>query len=150
MQKRGRYILSVLASVTAGVLLSVSVRINATLGAQIGEIEATFVIHLIGTAFALLVVAPWLNGGFWGELSRRPWFELLGGVFSVAMVLVANYVVPVLGTALAVSLFVAGDLFFSTLSDQRGWMDLVQIRVSPRRVVGLLLAFTGVLLVYWG
>lgn len=148
--KKGGYILSVLTSVAAGLLLSVSIRVNATLGAEIGEVEATLVIHLIGTGFALLVVAPWLNRNFWTQLSQRPSVEYLGGVLSVAMVLVANYVVPVLGTALAVSLFVAGDLFFSTLSDQRGWMDLVQIRVSAQRAVGLLLAFTGVLLIYWG
>lgn len=149
-KERARYLLSVFTSIGAGLLLSVIIRVNATLGAQIGEIEATFVVHLVGTGFALLIVTPWLGAGFLRQLSQRPWFEFLGGVISVAMVLLANYVVPVLGTALAVSLFVAGDLFFSTLSDQRGWMDLVRIQVSPRRLVGLILAFAGTLLIYWG
>jgi transporter family-2 protein len=131
-------------------MLSVVVRINATLGTKIGEVEATFVVHLIGTVFALLVTLPWLGPPFWGQLSDRPWMEFSGGLLSVAMVMVANIAVPHLGTALAVSLFVAGDLFFSTVSDQAGWMDLVQIQVSARRLLGLLLAFAGVLLIHWG
>lgn len=144
------YWLSVGVSVAAGLMLSIIVRVNATLGTQIGELEATFVVHLVGTGFALLVVLPWLGASFWGELRERSWLELSGGAVSIAMVLVANAVVPVLGTAMAVSLFVAGDLLFSTLSDQQGWMDVVQIRVSSRRIVGLLLAFAGVLLIHWG
>lgn len=145
-----RYLLSVLVSMLAGGLLSVIVRVNATLGAQIGELEATFVVHLVGTGFAVLVTLPWLGRAFWTTVARRSWTELSGGVISVGMVLVSNYVVPVLGTALAVSLTVAADLFFSTVSDQRGWMDLIRVRLSPRRLVGLVLALAGVLLIQWG
>jgi len=147
---RGHHLLSVLVSVAAGLMLSIIVRVNATLGTQIGEIEATFVVHLIGTAVALLLTLPWLGTTFWARLSDRPWTEFSGGLLSVAMVLVSNLAVPHLGTALAVSLFVAGDLFFSTVSDQAGWMDLVRIRLSPRRLVGLLFALAGVLLIHWG
>jgi transporter family-2 protein len=131
-------------------MLGAVVRLNATLGTRIGELEATFVVHLVGTGFALVVVAPWLGAGFWTQLGERSWVELSGGVISVAMVLVSNYVVPVLGTAMAVSLFVAGDLLFSTVSDQSGWMDVIRVRVSRRRLLGILLAFVGVLLIHWG
>jgi transporter family-2 protein len=129
-------------------MLSVIVRINATLGTRIGELEATLVVHLVGTAFALLVVAPWLGPRFWAQLGERSWPELSGGAISVAMVVVANVVVPVLGTAVAVTLFVAGDLLFSTVSDQRGWMDVVRVRISRRRLLGLLLAFVGAALIH--
>lgn len=145
-----RYVLSILVSVGAGLMLSAIVRVNATLGTRIGEIEATLVIHLVGTLFALALVSPWLGKGFWQTLSERPWVEFGGGVLSVVMVLIANLTVPRLGTALAISLFVTGDLFFSTVSDRTGWMDLVEIRISWRRIGGLLLALTGVLLVHWG
>lgn len=118
-----RYVLSILTSLGAGLLLSVIVRVNATLGTRIGEIEATFIIHLIGTLFAVLLVSPRIGPNFWSTLSERPWVEFSGGILSVAMVLIANLAVPHLGTALAVSLFVAGDLFFSTVSDRTGWMD---------------------------
>ena len=127
-----------------------SARDYATLGTQIGELEATFVVHLVGTLFALVLVTPWLGPPFWKTLSGRPWVEFLGGFLSVAMVLIANLAVPHLGTALAVSLTVAGDLFFSTVSDSAGWMELVHIQLSRRRVAGLLFALAGVLLIHWG
>lgn len=149
-QRHRQYLLSVFGSVVAGLMLSVVVRVNASLGTRIGEVEATFVIHLVGTAFALLLVAPRLGRPFWTRLARRPWVEFTGGVISFAMVLVSNIVVPHLGTALAVSLFVAGDLFFSTVSDRAGWMDLVYVQVSRRRLIGLALAFIGVLLIHSG
>ncbi len=147
---RPHYLLSVLAGAGAGLLLSVIVRVNATLGERVGEVEATVLVHLVGTAFAILLVLPHLGPSFWETLSERPWGEFSGGLLSVAMVWVANVAVPVLGTALAVSLFVAGDLFFSSVADRSGRWGLVRVRLSPRRVLGLLLAFAGVLLVHWG
>ncbi|MFO8098639.1 MAG: DMT family transporter [Salinibacter sp.] len=147
---RSSYLLSVLAGISAGLLLSVIVRVNATLGEQVGEVEATFLVHLVGTLFAVLIVLPRLGSSFWGRLRERPWREWTGGLLSVAMVWVANVAVPALGTALAVSLFVAGDLFFSSVVDQSGRWGLVRVRLSPRRIIGLLLALAGVLLVHWG
>ena len=147
---RSHYLLSVLAGIGSGLLLSVIVRVNATLGEQVGEVEATFLVHLVGTLFALLLVAPRLGPSFWRTLSDRPWVEWTGGLLSVVMVWVANVAVPALGTALAVSLFVAGDLFFSSVADRSGRWGLVRVRLSPRRVIGLLLALAGVLLIHWG
>ncbi|MFP4229271.1 MAG: DMT family transporter [Salinivenus sp.] len=147
---RSPYLLSVLAGIGAGLLLSVIVRVNATLGEQVGEVEATFLVHLVGTLFALVLVLPRLGPSFWHTLGERPWTEFTGGLLSVAMVWVANVAVPVLGTALAVSLFVAGDLFFSSVADRSGRWGLVRVRLSSRRVLGLLLALAGVLLVHWG
>lgn len=147
---RSPYLLSVLAGIGAGLLLSVIVRVNATLGEQVGEVEATFLVHLVGTLFALVLVLPRLGPSFWRVLGERPWTEFTGGLLSVAMVWVANVAVPVLGTALAVSLFVAGDLFFSSVADRSGRWGLVRVRLSSRRVLGLLLALAGVLLVHWG
>lgn len=138
------------ASALAGVLVAFLMRINATLGEQIGVLEATFVIHLVGTAFALLLIGRRLNGAFWRKLRRGPTYELSGGMIGVVMVLLANVTVPPLGVALAVSLFVAADLFFSTLSDHFGWLGLPRVRITRRRIVGLVLILAGVMLLRWG
>lgn len=134
----------------AGVLLGFLVRINATLGEYIGVLEATFIVHLIGTVFAFLLVGLRLRRPFWRALRHGPRYELSGGVIGVVMVLLANLVVPHLGVALAVSLFVAADLFFSSVSDHFGGLGLPTIRISSRRVVGLVLVLLGVLLIRWG
>lgn len=139
-----------LISLGAGIVLAVSIRINATLGAYVGPLEATFVVHLVGTGFATLLLVRRVGSGFVRTLRRRPVYELSGGLFGVIMVLVANIVVPHLGMALSVGIFVASDLFFSSLTDHFGWLGFQPIPVSGRRVLGLVLALAGVLLVRWG
>jgi transporter family-2 protein len=145
-----RRTVAVLVSIAAGLLLGVAIRLNATLGEYVGVLESSFIVHLTGTAFALLLVGARLNRSVWATLRRTPRHELTGGMIGVVMVLLANVTVPQLGVALAVSLFVAADLFFSSVSDHFGWLGLPQIRVSPQRVIGLLLVLVGVLLVRFG
>ena len=141
---------AVLASIIGGFVLAFAVRINATLGEYVGVLEGSFVVHLVGTGFALLLAAPWLNRSFWQSVRNGPHYELGGGIIGVLMVLLANVTVPHLGVALAVSLFVAADLFFSSVSDHFGWLGLPRIRISRRRVLGLVLVLAGVLLVRFG
>jgi transporter family-2 protein len=137
-------------STAAGVLLGVLVRVNATLGTHLGEFRATFAVHVVGTAFALLLVAPRAGWGTARELAGAPPFDWTGGLWSIAMVWVATVVVPRLGTALAVSLFVASDLFFSASADAIGGRGRPRVPLSGRRVAGLALALAGVLLVRFG
>jgi len=143
-------ILAISVSVAAGILLAFAVRINATLGEYVGVLEGTFVVHLVGTVFALFLVGGRLRRPFWQALRRGPRYELGGGVIGVLMVLLANVTVPHLGVALAVSLFVAADLFFSSVTDHFGWFGLPRVEISGRRILGLLLVLLGVLLVRWG
>jgi transporter family-2 protein len=138
------------ASAAAGVLLGVLVRVNATLGTHLGEFGATFAVHVVGTAFALLLVAPRAGRGTVQKLAEAPPFDWSGGLWSIAMVWVATVVVPQLGTALAVSLFVASDLFFSAAADAIGGRGRPRVPLSGRRVAGLALALAGVLLVRFG
>ena len=137
-------------SLGAGVILAFAIRINATLGAYVGPLEATFVIHLVGTVFAVVLLGRRLNAVFLDRLRQRPRYELSGGLFGVLMVLVANLVVPHLGMALSVGIFVASDLLFSSITDHFGWLGFPRIRLSLRRMMGLALAVAGLLLVRWG
>jgi transporter family-2 protein len=145
-----RRTIAILLSIASGVLVGVAVRLNATLGEYVGALESSFIVHLTGTAFALLFVGLRLKRPFWTKLRRGPKRELMGGVIGVVIVLLANLTVPQLGVALAVSLFIAADLFVSSLSDHFGWLGLRRIRVSPQRIIGLLIVLAGVLLVRFG
>lgn len=137
-------------SALAGIFVAFLMRINATLGEHIGVLEATFVVHAVGTVFALLLIGTRLTKNFWRELRRGPAHELSGGVIGVLIVLLGNIVVPPLGVALALSLFVAADIFFSTVSDHFGWLGLPQVKVTGRRMIGLMFVLVGVLLLRWG
>lgn len=142
--------LAVAVSCGAGVLLGLLVRINATLGEHLGIFEATFVIHLVGTVFAVLLLTRRLGRPFLRQLRRAPRYELAGGLFGVAMVALANLVVPPLGVALAVSLFITADLLASSAADHVGLFGLRRLPLTGRRLLGLLLVVAGVLLIRWG
>ena len=141
---------SVLASIAAGVLLGLLVRVNATLGTYVGELSATFAVHGVGTAFAALLVAHRFDRTFYEDLSAAPAIDWTGGLWSVMMVWVATLVVPQLGTALAVSLFIASDLLFSAVSDRFGLLDLPTVQLSWQRIIGVVLAILGVVLIRFG
>ena len=140
-------VLAAMAAVVAGVFVAVMIRLNATLGEHIGVLESSFVVHLVGTGFAVALVL-WRRQQLLGPKARSaPTYTYLGGVLGVAIVMLANIVVPVLGVALTLSLSVAANLTFSTLSDHFGWFGLPQFRVSAQRLIGLALVLTGVLMV---
>jgi len=126
------------------------IRLNATLGEHVGVLESSFVVHLVGTIFAAAIVF-WRRQSLLGDASRTaPKYTYLGGILGVALVMLANIVVPVLGIALTLSLSVAANLSFSTLSDHFGWFGLPRFRISTQRIVGLALVIAGVLLVAFG
>ncbi|WP_022835485.1 DMT family transporter [Salisaeta longa] len=138
------------ASLATGVLVAFQIRINATLGQYVGPLESSFIVHFVGALVGLLLVLPRREARSITRYQNIPWREYTGGLMGVFMVLVANLIVPHLGTALAVSLFVAADLFFSSLADRFGWFGLPQIRLSRLRIAGLVLVVLGVLLVRFG
>jgi len=143
-------LLAVAVALVAGLFVALMIRLNATLGEHIGVLEGSFVVHLVGTGFAALLLLPRGRRAIGGAVRDAPGYAFVGGVLGVVIVMLANVVVPVLGVALTLSLSVAANLSFSTLSDHFGWFGLPAFRVSTRRVVGLLLVLVGVLLVAFG
>ncbi|PEN12592.1 hypothetical protein CRI94_13825 [Longibacter salinarum] len=138
------------ASVIAGVFVALMIRLNATLGEHVGVLESSFLVHLVGTVFAALLVLPRSGPLLPSRLRSAPRYTFLGGVLGVAIVMLANIVVPVLGVALTLCLSVAANLGFSTISDHFGWFGLPQFPVSKQRLLGLALVILGVVLVAFG
>lgn len=143
-------VLAIVASVVAGTFVALMIRLNATLGAHVGVLEGSFVVHLVGTVFSTLLVVPRATWDRVGRLRRTPWTLFVGGALGVFIVLLANVVVPHLGVALTLCVSVAANLTFSTVADHFGWFGLPVFRVTARRVVGLVLVVGGTLLVAFG
>ena len=70
----------------AGGSMAVQGVLNSILGEKIGEIEATFVVHVIATALLGLVLVSGLSGGNLRNIGTAPWFGFLGGPLSVIIV----------------------------------------------------------------
>ncbi|MBU0504515.1 MAG: DMT family transporter [bacterium] len=142
--------IAIVSSMFAGAGLAIMIRLNATLGEHIGILESSFLVHLVGTIFALFILNRKLNKNFLTNLKKPPKYLFIAGFFGVTMVLMGNYVVPKLGLALTISILVCCGLTFSTIADHIGVFGLKQFKVTGKRIIGLLLVIMGVLLIFWG
>ncbi len=147
-------LIAVFISLAAGSLVALMVRLNATLGEHIGVVASSWVVHVVGTVFA---------GLLWGmrsmlqakppraiDWSAIPWYAWTGGMLGVAIVALANVVVPVLGLALTLSVVIATSLTVSALADHFGWFGLPVRRMTWRTALGICCIVTGVICITLG
>lgn len=147
-------LMAVLVSLAAGSLVALMVRLNATLGEHIGVVASSWVVHVVGTIFAGLL---WATRSMLRSKPPRavnwstiPWYAWTGGMLGVAIVALANLVVPVLGLALTLSVVIATSLTVSALADHFGWFGLPVQRMTWRTAFGILCIVAGVVCVTLG
>ncbi|HLD44465.1 MAG TPA: DMT family transporter [bacterium] len=150
MDKNKARLFSIIISILAGMGLAIMMQINATLGQKVGLLESSFIVHLAGMTLAIVLLNTKLNKDFIVRAKTAPKIYFLAGVFGVLMVIVANYLVPKIGMAVCVSLFVTTALVLTTLVDHIGIFNLARFKITPKRVAGLVLAIGGVVMLIWG
>lgn len=134
------------AGVLAGSLGAIQTTVNGRLGQAMGSaLAAALVSFLIGTAGLVLVnlvgrIRPAGRG-------RVPAWVFSGGLLGATFVLVNALNAPVLGTSLAVSSALLGQIVMGLVLDHRGWFGIPPRAASARRLVGAGLVLAGVLLV---
>jgi bacterial/archaeal transporter family-2 protein len=139
----------ILLALLAGAVLPVQGAINGLLRSDIG---APFVVGTISFAVATLAMVvvllvtialtdapkPQLTG-----LAKMPWWGWLGATY-VTTVFTA---IPVIGTAAAIGLTVAGQQIASLFVDRYGWFRLPKREISALRFGGVTLLLIGVALI---
>lgn len=134
----------------AGAVLPVQGAINGLLRNDIG---APFVVGTVSFAVATLAMAvvllitlvatdtpkPQLTG-----LARMPWWGWLGAFCGATYVTTVFTAIPVIGTAAAVGLTVAGQQLASLFVDRYGWFRLPKREISAMRYAGVASLLIGV------
>lgn len=143
----------ILLALFAGAVLPVQGAINGLLR---GDIGAPFVVGTVSFAVATLSMMlvllvtllltdapkPRLAG-----LSGMPWWGWLGAFCGATYVTTVFTAIPVIGTAAAVGLTVAGQQIASLFVDRYGWFLLPRRGISGLRYAGVALLLTGVALI---
>jgi len=80
-------------------------------------------------------------------LLRVPVWAWTGGVFGAIFIALSIVLVPQLGAATFIALFVTGQMLASLLFDHFGWLGLVQRALDPPRLIGAALLVAGVVLI---
>lgn len=140
-------------ALVAGAVLPIQGAINGLLRSDIG---APFVVGTVSFAVATLSMAlvlllavafsnapkPQLSG-----LAKMPWWGWLGAFCGATYVTTVFTAIPVIGTAAAVGLTVAGQQIVSLLVDHYGWLRFPKREISTLRLGGVLLLLLGVALI---
>ena len=133
-------------AVLAGTLGAVQTAVNGRLGQAMGSaLAAALVSFLIGTAGLILVVL--IRRPRVQRTGPLPWWLFTGGLLGAAFVLVNAFNAPILGTSLAVSIVLLGQVAAGLLLDHRGWLGVHPRPITRWRLLGAALVLAGVALV---
>jgi transporter family-2 protein len=128
--------------------------INAEFGARAGDpVLGAVVNNLGGSALVLvgLLALPSARAGLRAlRTARLPWWSYLGGLGGAAIVVIATYVVPVLGAAAFTIAQVAGGSLGGLAVDRAGLAPVGRLPLTVSRVGGALLGLAAVTLAQLG
>jgi transporter family-2 protein len=142
-----------LLGVAAGISLAAQAAVNTNLKTGLGSASAAaFVSYVGGTIVMGLVLAagqragPGLTPLTTTLLSRIPWWAWCGGLLGSVYVMISILLLPRLGAATVLSLFVLGQMLASVAFDHFGLFGLTPRAADLPRVFGAALLVIGVLL----
>lgn len=139
--------LALAAGAGAGIALQATV--NGSLRANIDSPWYASYFSIWGTFLTanlfLLLVRPALPA--MNEIGGTPWWNWIGGPLGALIVLSGAALIPKLGAAAFIAAVVGGQLLFSLVLDHFGWLDLTQRTLTPGRLLGAVMVFSGVMMV---
>jgi len=139
-----------LVGVIAGMLSASQTAINGHLGIVLhSTVKAAFISFFVGV-ITLLVIVLILHPKFQltrDNSKRNPWWMWIGGVIGAIFVLGNVYLVPIIGTGLAVVIVLVGLMIGSLLIDQFGLFDSKRNPITFAQVLSLLIMIVGVTII---
>jgi len=136
-------------AVLAGISFVVQGGVNARLRGALGSPNWAALISYAGgtVVMALVVLAARDPAPALGAIARSPWWAWLGGLFGAVYVVIIILLLPRLGAAALLALFVLGQMLASLAFDQVGAFGTPRHPIDAVRVVGVLLLVGGVILI---
>jgi transporter family-2 protein len=135
-----------LVTFAAGVVLTVQVGLNSTLGRAAGNLRFAVLMNFLVGSVGLLVYFAAAGGGLPTRqaLASAPAWAWFGGFLGASYVAVATLIGPRIGAAALLALTVLGQLIASLLVDQFGWLGFPLQPISTTKLAGAVLLLGGV------
>ncbi len=137
-------ILFPLLAIAAGTMTAFQPLVNAKLNGQVSSpLWASFI--SFGTGAVILFVLAYITSGKFLSIETEDlkWWMFLGGVLGAFFVTTALFIVPHLGVATMIALFVAGQLISSALLEHYGVMAPAANPITLQKLLGLALLAAG-------
>jgi len=140
----GYNLIAMLVAMLAGLTMALQGSLNSLLGKVVGLLEATFIVHIIGTLTVVVgLFALGLGRGNLLRLPEAPWYSLAGGILGVIIVYGVVFSIPKLGMAVATTAIIVGQVSTALVIDHFGLFGLEKIPFSWVKGAGLLLLAAG-------
>ncbi len=137
-----QWIYLILIGLVGGASVGLQTPISGMMGARVGGIASSFIIHLSGMLLSGLILL--LRGGERiREWSGLPWYMLISGIFGVVLFQTLTYTVPKIGGTLAIALMMIGQLIVGILIDHYGWLGVEVHPINLVRIAGVALLIAG-------
>ncbi len=142
-------VLPIVIAMLAGVSIVTQQALNNNLRFALDSVVwPGFVSYFVGlmsmAVFAIVMREP---VPAFGVMARVPWWAWSGGFFGAVFIAIAIFLVPKLGAATFIALFIAGQLLASLAFDHFGWLGLTVRPVDATKVFGVALLVAGVVLI---
>lgn len=136
--------MALLLALTSGVLMAIQGSLNAALSKVIGLLEATFMVHIIGTVILLALLFVFrLGKGNLAALPDAPWYSYLGGVISVFIIYLVAASIPRVGVCNATTAIIVGQVLTAMAIDYFGGFGLTRVACTWYQVVGVAFLAVG-------
>lgn len=139
----------VLLTILGGMGLSVEAGLLGPLGAQVGELWATFSIFGAGAALTFLLMLFFSPRNTPSFFSIPSW-QLLGGVLGPIYVIILTITTPVIGIAMTMIGILAGQIFKSLMIDHFGLLGVSHRKIDSKRLIALVFIVIALILVARG
>lgn len=136
------WVVAVLVGSLGAVQIAVNGRLGQAMGSALAAALVSFLIGTLGLVLMNVVARPRLR-----RTGPFPWWLLSGGLMGAAFVLVNAFNAPLLGTSLAVSVVLLGQVAVGLVLDHRGWLGAARRPVTWPVLAGAGLVLLGVALV---
>jgi len=136
-------------AIIAGFCTALQSPTNATLSRYAGHLQATC-ISFGGGVICLAILAFTIGSGDITNITDAAWWQLMGGIYGVFIVLAITFAIPKLGAALTSTILMLGQISTAAVLDTLGLMGLQPVPLAPARVLGCVVVLAGIVLVYIG
>lgn len=138
-------ILAVVAGISFVVQAGVNTRLRDVLGSPNWAALASYAGGTVAMVLVALVQRDPMPAA--SALVKAPWWSWLGGAFGAVYVVIIILLLPRLGTAALLALFVLGQMIASLAFDHTGAFGAPKHPVDAARVAGVVLLVAGVVLI---
>jgi len=138
------FFLPLIIAALSGVAMAIQGTLNSYMAKIIGQLEATFMVHIIGlAAVAVALFGFRLGQGNLSKLGEVPWYGYLGGIVSVLIIYGVVASMPKVGVANATTAIIVGQVTTALIIDSTGLLGFEKCPITWMKALGVLLLAAG-------